>query len=98
MWLRLFGSPGAARESRLSRLSAQSEPGPRLKLGAVRTRRLAASEAAAKPSGCAYGNPLRGTRDIALAVAVGAPLVARTDVPDARGWRVDRVAPDGAVI
>ncbi len=74
------------------------EPGPRLKLGAVRTRRLAASEAAARSSGSAYGNPLRGTRDIAPAVPVGAPVIARTDVPDARGWRVYRVAPDGAVI
>ena len=25
-------------------------------------------------------------------------MIARTDVPDARGWRVYRVAPDGAVI
>ena len=74
------------------------EPGPRLKLGAVRTRRLAASEGADRPSGSAYGNPLRGTRDIAPTVPVGAPVIARTDVPDARGWRVYRVAPDGAVI
>ena len=74
------------------------EPGPRLKIGAVLTRRLAASEAAARPSGSAYGNPLRGTRGDAPAVPVGAPLLARTDVPDARGWRLYRVAPDGAVI
>ena len=31
-------------------------------------------------------------------VPIGAPLVARTDVPDACGWRVYRVAPNGAVI
>jgi len=74
------------------------EPGPRLKLGAVRTRRLAVSEGADRPSGSAYGNPLGGTRDDAPVVPVGAPLVARTDVPDAHGWRVYRVAPDGAVI
>ena len=29
---------------------------------------------------------------------IGAPVIARTDVPDARGWRVYRVAPNGAVI
>ena len=74
------------------------QPGPRLKIGAVRTRRLAASEGTARPSGSAYGNPLRGTRDDAPAVPIGAPVVARTDVPDARGWRVYRVAPNGAVI
>ena len=74
------------------------EPGPRVKIGAVRTRRLAASEGTARLSGSAYGNPLRGTRDVAPAVPVGAPVVARVDVPDARGWRVYRAAPDGAVI
>ena len=74
------------------------EPGPRVKIGAVRTRRLAVSEAVARLSGSAYGHPLRGTRDIAPAVPVGAPVIARVDVPDARGWRVYRAAPDGAVI
>ena len=73
-------------------------PGPSLKIGAVRTRRLPVGEAATRPSGSAYGNPLRGTRDIAPTVPVGAPVIVRTDVPDARGWRVYRVAPDGAVI
>ena len=29
---------------------------------------------------------------------IGAPLIARTDVPDARGWRAYRVGPAGAVI
>lgn len=43
-------------------------------------------------------DPLRGTRDNAPVVPIGAPLVARTDVPDARGWRVYRVAPNGTVI
>ena len=74
------------------------QPGPRVKIGAVRTRRLAASEGTARLSGSAYGNPLRGTRDIAPAVSVGAPVIARVDVPDARGWRVYRAAPNGAVI
>ena len=49
------------------------EPGPRLKLGAVRTRRLAVSEAAARPAGSAYGNPLRGTRESTPTVPIGAP-------------------------
>ena len=66
--------------------------------GAVQTRRLAASDGTDRPSGNAYGNPLRGTRDNAPAVPIGAPVIARTDVPDARGWRVYRVAPNGAVI
>ena len=74
------------------------EPGPRLKIGAVRTRRLAASEGTDRPSGSVYGNPLRGTRDYAPAVPIGAPVIVRTDIPDARGWRVYRVAPNGAVI
>ena len=74
------------------------QPGPRVKIGAVRTRRLAASEGTARLSGSAYGNPLRGTRDVAPAVPVGAPVIARVDVPDARGWRVYRAAPGGAVI
>ena len=74
------------------------EPGPRLKLGAVLTRRLAVSEGTDRPSGSVYGNPLRGTRDNAPVVPIGAPVIARTDVPDAHGWRVYRVAPNGAVI
>ena len=74
------------------------EPGPRLKIGAVRARRLAVSESTDRPSGHVYGNPLRGTRDDAPAVPVGAPVIARTDVSDARGWRLYRVAPNGAVI
>ncbi len=74
------------------------EPGRRLKLGAVRTRQLAVSEGTDRPSGSAYGNPLRGTRDKAPVVPIGAPVIVRTDIPDARGWRVYRVAPNGAVI
>ena len=75
------------------------KPGPWLKPGAVRTRRLAVSEGADRPSASAYGNALGGTRDDAPAVPIGAPLVARTNVPDARGWRrVYRVTLDGAVI
>ena len=74
------------------------EPGPRVKIGAVRTRRLAVSEGSARPSGSAYGNPLRPARDMAPVVPVGAPVIARVDAADARGWRVYRAAPDGAVI
>ena len=74
------------------------ESGPRLKIGAVRTRRLAASEGTDRPSGSVYGNPLRGTRDNAPAVPIGAPVIVRTDIPDAHGWRVYRVTPNGAVV
>ena len=92
-------APGRPIQGRLdSEDGGDGEPGPRLKLGAVRTRRLAVSEAADRPSGSACGNPLGGTRDYAPVVPIGAPVIARTDVPDARGWRVYRVAPDGAVI
>ena len=69
-----------------------------MKIGAVRTRRLAVSEGSARLSASAYGNPLRGTRDIAPVVPIGVPVIARVDVPDARGWRLYRAAPDGAVI
>ena len=95
-----FGHQAQGRpiHGRLESEDGGGEPGPRLKLGAVRTRRLAVSEGTDRLSGSAYGNPLGGSRDYAPVVPIGAPLVARTDVPDARGWRVYRVAPDGAVI
>ena len=82
-----FGQQARGRpiHGRLESEDGTGEPGPRLKLGAVRTRRLAVSEAADRPSGSAYGNPLRGTRESASTVPIGAPLVARTDVPGARG-------------
>ena len=92
-------APGRSIHGRLeSEDGGAGEPGPPLKLGAVRTRRLAVSEGTDRPSGTAYGNPLRGTQDNAPAVPIGAPVITRTDVPDAHGWRVYRVAPDGAVI
>ena len=56
------------------------------------------SEGTVRPSGSAYGNPLQGTRDTAPVVPICAPVIARTDVPDAHGWRVYRVAPNGAII
>ena len=56
------------------------------------------SERTDRPSGSAHGNPLGGTRDDAPLVPIGAPVIARTDIPDAHGWRVYRVAPNGAVI
>ena len=95
-----FGQQAAGRpiHGRLESQDGGGEPRPRLKIGAVQTRRLAVSEAADRPSGSAYGNPLGGTRESAPIVPIGAPLVARTDVLDARGWRVYRVAPNGAVI
>ena len=60
--------------------------------------RMVRSEGTVRPSGSVYGNPLRGTRDTAPVVPIGAPLVARTDGPDARGRRLYRAAPNGAVI
>ena len=81
-------APGRPIHGRLeSEDNGAGDPGPRLTIGAVRTRRLAASEAATRPSGRACGNPLRGTRESAPTVPVGAPVIARTDVPDAHGWR-----------
>ena len=92
-------APGRPVYGRLeSEDGSADEPGRRLKIGAVRTRRLAVSEGTDRPSGTAYGNSLGGTRDNAPAVPIGAPVIARTDVPDACGWRVYRAAPDGAVI
>ena len=95
-----FGHDARGRpiHGRLESEDGGGEPGPMLKLGAVRTRRLAVSEGTDRPSGSACGNPLRGTRESASTVPIGAPLVVRTDVLDARGWRVYRVAPNGAVI
>ena len=59
--------------------------------------RMVRSEGTVRPSGSVCGNPLRGTRDTAPVVPIGAPLVARTDDPDARGWPY-RAAPNGTVI
>ena len=74
------------------------EPAVRIKVGAVLTRRLYAAEATEVPSGAAYGNPLRGRPGHAPSVPIGSALLARTDAAEARGWRVYRVAPNGAVI
>ena len=70
----------------------------RLKVGAVATRRLAVAQGTERPSASVHGNALRGTRDEAPAVPIGAPLLAPTDGADARGWRVYRVTPSGGVI
>ena len=70
----------------------------RIKVGAVRTRRLHAAEATETPAGAAYGNPLRGRPERAPSVPVGSALLARTDAADAHGWRVYRVTPAGTVI
>ena len=74
------------------------EPAVRIKVGAVLTRRLYAAEATEVPSGAAYGNPLRGRPAHAPSVSIGSALLVRTDAAAARGWRVYRVAPNGAVI
>ena len=60
--------------------------------------RMVQSEGTVRSSGSVCSNPLRGTRDTAPVVPIGAPLVARIDGPDARGWRLYRAAPNGAVI
>ena len=74
------------------------EPVARIKVGAVRTRRLSAAEATETPSGAAYGNPLRGRPGRAPSVPIGSALLARTDTLDGHGWRVYRVTPAGAVL
>ena len=74
------------------------EPAARIKVGAMLTRRLSTAEATEAPSGAAYGNPLRGRPERAPSVPVGSAVLARTDTLDARGWRVYRVTPAGAVM
>ena len=74
------------------------EPSARIKVGGMLTRRLSISEATETSSGAAYGNPLRGQPERAPNVPIGSPLLARTDAPDAHGWRVYRVTPAGTVI
>ena len=74
------------------------EPTARIKVGAVLTRRLCATEATETLSGAAYGNPLRGRPEHSPSVPIGSALLARTDAADARGWRVYRVTPAGTVI
>ncbi len=73
-------------------------PAVRIKVGAVLTRRLHAAEATETPAGAAYGNPLRGRPGRAPCVPIGSAVLARTDAADARGWRVYRVTPAGAVM
>ena len=70
----------------------------RIKVGAVLTRRLSTMEPTETPSGAAYGNPLRGRPEQAPCVPIGSAVLARTDVPDAHGWRVYRVTPAGTVM
>ncbi len=74
------------------------ERAARIKVGAVLARRLSAAEATETPSGAAYGNPLRGRPEQAPCVPIGSAVLARTDVPDAHGWRVYRVTPTGTVM
>ena len=76
----------------------RGEPGGRIKVGAMLTRRLSVAEATETLSGAAYGNPLRGQPERAPSVPIGSALLARTDAADARGWRVYRVTPTGTVM
>ncbi len=73
-------------------------PTVRIKVGAMRTRRLYAAEATETPAGAAYGNSLRGRPGRAPSVPIGSALLARTDTLDAHGWRVYRVTPSGTVM
>ena len=76
----------------------EGEPAARIKVGSLLTRRLSAAEATETPSGAAYGNPLRGRPARSPSVPIGSAVLARTDTPDAHGWRVYRVTPAGTVI
>ena len=91
-------APGRPIYARLEPDDDGGELAVRIKVGAVLTRRLYAAEATEVPSGAAYGNPLRGRPGRAPSVPVGSALLARTDTAEARGWRVYRVAPNGAII
>ena len=91
-------APGRPIYARLEPDDDDGELAVRIKVGAVLTRHLYAAEATEAPSGAAYGNPLQGRPGHAPSVPIGSALLARTDAADARGWRVYRVAPNGAVI
>ena len=73
-------------------------PGQRIKTGAMRTQRLNVSTAADLPPTTAYGAALGRTRESAPRVPIGAPIVVRTDVDDAHGWRLYRVTPLGRAL
>ena len=88
-------APGRPIYARLE-LDGDGELAVRIKVGAMRTRRLYAAEAAETPSGA--GNPLRGRPGRAPSVPIGSALLARTDAADAHGWRVYRVTPAGTVM
>lgn len=76
------------------------EDAERVKVGAVRTRPLDVAEAIDLPAGTEYGNPRQGSRERSAAAPIGSPLIVRTDThtPEAHGWRVYRVAPNGGAI
>ncbi len=73
-------------------------PGQRIRIGAMRTQRLNISTAADLPPTTAYGAALGRTRESAPRVPIGAPIVVRTDVDDAHGWRLYRVTPLGRAL
>ena len=91
-------APGRPIYARLEPDDDDGELAVRIKVGAVLTRRLYAAEATEAPSGAAYGNPLRGRPGHSPSVPIGSALLARTDAAAARGWRVYRVAQNGAGI
>lgn len=73
-------------------------PGQRIRIGAMRTQRVRTSAAADLPPTTAYGAALGRTRESAPRVPIGAPIVVRTDVDDAHGWRLYRVTPLGRAL
>lgn len=75
------------------------EPGPWLKLGAVRDAAVRGERRNRQSLGQHVRQPApryAGQRPDGPPSA--RPVIVRTDIPDARGWRVYRVAPNGAVI
>ena len=73
-------------------------PGQRIRIGAMRAQRVRTSAAADLPPTTAYGAALGRTRESAPRVPIGAPIVVRTDVDDAHGWRLYRVTPLGRAL
>ena len=73
-------------------------PGQRIRIGAMRTQRLNISTAADLPPTTSYGAALSRTRESAPRGPIGAPIVIRTDVDEAHGWRLYRVTPLGRAL
>ena len=64
----------------------------------MRTRSLRTEAAADIPSATVYGAALGRHRETAPRLEIGTPILVRTDVDDARGWRLYRVSPRGRAV